>query len=99
MISVIEDAKSLPRKPIPLALLSQISKLSPLSIDKKEQINEIIKQAGYSSISDFVISETLIESIKDSEYTKQCIINKKVFIRILKGGQNHEKSPDYYHRP
>jgi len=22
---------------------------------------------------------------------KQCIINKKVFIRILKGGQNHEK--------
>lgn len=60
-----EEAKTLPRKPIPLALLNQISDLSPLSIDKKEQINEIIKQAGYSSISDFVINETLIESIKD----------------------------------
>lgn len=60
-----EDAKSLPRKPIPIAILNQISKLSPLSIDKREQINEIIKQGGYSSLSDFVISETLIESIKN----------------------------------
>lgn len=59
------DEKEPPKtRPLPVAILTQIAVLSPLSIDKIEQIEGIIKQAEYSAISDFVIKENLIESIK-----------------------------------
>lgn len=64
-----EEDKSKERKPLPIDVLNRIADLSPLTLEKKNKIEEIVKSFGYEDISNFVIEETLIESLKD-------IINK-----------------------
>lgn len=61
----IENDKNPERKTLPIEVLKQIAKFSPLSMDKYGKIEEIVTAAGYSSISDFVIKETIIGNVKD----------------------------------
>ncbi|MBR2362870.1 MAG: DEAD/DEAH box helicase [Spirochaetaceae bacterium] len=53
------------RKPLPITVLNRISSLSPLTSNKMDKIEEIIRLAGYKTISDFVLKEALIESVKE----------------------------------
>lgn len=64
-----EDDKSKDRKSLPIDVLNKIAELSPLTLEKKDKIEQIVKLFGYEDISNFVIEETLIETLKD-------IINK-----------------------
>lgn len=53
------------RKPLPVEILNRIAEFSPLSKDKNEKIQEIIRSSGYASISDFVRKETIVGTVKD----------------------------------
>lgn len=59
----IENDKDSERNPLPINILNKIACLSPLSADKFENIEEIVKSEGYTSISNFVIKEKIIENV------------------------------------
>ena len=61
----IDKDKMEKRKTLPIEILNNIANLSPLSVNKCKKIEEIVISAGYDSISDFVIKETIIETVKD----------------------------------
>lgn len=60
-----DDDKTKERKPLPIDILNKIAELSPITTDKKDRIEKIVRNSGYASISNFVLEETLIETLKD----------------------------------